>query len=77
MLQDSSDAMDVLNVMVGFFFGFSLGVGCALAVMYSIYTGGYRKAIFDSLLEIKPRRYEQLMAKAISRQRGQDARTDV
>ena len=47
--------MNVLNVMVGFFFGFSLGVGCALAVMYSIYTGGYRKALSDSLLEVKPR----------------------
>jgi hypothetical protein len=69
--------MNILNVMVGFFFGFSLGVGCALAVMYSIYTGGYRKALSDSLLEIKPRRYRQLMAKAVAHQRSRNVRVDV
>jgi hypothetical protein len=69
--------MNVLNVMVGFFFGFSLGVGCALAVMYSIYTGGYRKALSDSLLEIKPRRYMQLMAKAVAHQRRSTVHNDV
>jgi hypothetical protein len=58
--------MNLLNVMVGFFFGFSLGVGCALAVMYSIYTGGYRKAIADSLLETRPERYTRLLSKAVS-----------
>ena len=35
--------------IIGYFFGFSLGVGCALAVMYSIYSGGYRRAVEDSL----------------------------
>ena len=69
--------MNVLNVMVGFFFGFSLGVGCALAVMYSIYTGGYRKALSDSLLELKPPRYVQLMAKAVAHQHKLDVRIDV
>jgi len=59
--------MNILNVMVGFFFGFSLGVGCALAVMYSIYTGGYRKAIADSLLKTKPERYNRLLNKAVAR----------
>ena len=39
--------------LIGFFFGFAFGVGCALAVMYSIYIGGYRKAIEDSLREEK------------------------
>ena len=33
------------NIMLGYFFGFALGVGCALAVFYAIYSGGYRKAI--------------------------------
>lgn len=28
--------------------GFGFGVGCALAVMHSIYMGGYRKALQDS-----------------------------
>jgi len=69
--------MDVLNVMVGFFFGFSLGVGCALAVMYTIYTGGYKKALADSLLEIKPRRYVQLMEKALAHQRRHAVRIDI
>jgi hypothetical protein len=34
--------------LIGFGFGFGLGLGCALAVMYSIYTGGYRKAVEDA-----------------------------
>ena len=33
------------NIMLGYFFGFALGVGCALAVFYAIYSGGYRKAV--------------------------------
>jgi hypothetical protein len=64
--------MNILNVMVGFFFGFSLGVGCALAVMYSIYSGGYRKAIADSLLKTKPERYLRLLTKAAAEHKGQE-----
>ena len=41
---------------LGFFFGFAFGVGCALAVMYSIYMGGYRAAIRDSQLPTPPDR---------------------
>ena len=52
------------NIMLGYFFGFALGVGCALAVFYSIYSGGYRKALEDSLLEQKPKRYLEAMAAA-------------
>ncbi len=40
----------------GFFLGFVFGVGCALAVMYSIYAGGYRAAVRDSTLPIPPER---------------------
>lgn len=43
--------------MWGFCFGFFFGVGCALAVMYSIYNGGYRTAVADSLREEKSARY--------------------
>jgi hypothetical protein len=53
--------------IIGFFFGFGFGVGCALAVMYSIYTGGYRKAVEDSLREEKPDRYRQQLAKAVAK----------
>lgn len=31
------------NIMLGYFFGFALGVGSALAVMYTIYTSGFKK----------------------------------
>nr|WP_254063958.1 hypothetical protein [Granulicella sp. S190] len=43
--------------LIGFFLGFAFGVGCALAVMYSIYMGGYRAAVRDSQLTTPPERY--------------------
>jgi hypothetical protein len=42
---------------IGFFFGFAFGTGCSLAVMYSIYMGGYRAAVKDSQLPTPPERY--------------------
>jgi hypothetical protein len=59
------------SAMIGFFFGFGLGACCSLAVMYSIYSGGYRKAVEDSLREDKPERYRRLYAKAAARVQGQ------
>ena len=55
------------NIFLGYFFGFALGVGSALAVFYAIYSGGYRKAIEHSLLEEKPKHYRDAMAAAVSR----------
>jgi hypothetical protein len=55
------------NFMLGYFFGFALGVGCALAVFYAIYSGGYRKAIEHSLQAQKPKRYQEELAAAIKR----------
>jgi lipoate-protein ligase B len=52
------------NIMLGYFFGFALGVGCALAVFYAIYSGGYRKAVEHSLLEQKPKDYLDAVAAA-------------
>jgi len=49
---------------VGFFLGFGFGVGCALAVMYSIFLGGYRAAIRDSMLPNPPERFHKAMKKA-------------
>lgn len=49
--------------IMGFFFGFSFGVGCALAVMYSIYLGGYRAALRDSALPTPPERLTKTLAK--------------
>ncbi len=41
---------ELWNIMIGYFFGFALGVGCALAVMYTIWTGGYKRAVEHSLM---------------------------
>jgi hypothetical protein len=49
---------------IGFFLGFAFGVGCALAVMYSIYMGGYRAAVRDSQLADPPERYVQALKKS-------------
>jgi hypothetical protein len=49
--------------VIGFFLGFGFGVGCALAVMYSIYMGGYRAAVADSQLPEPPARYMQALRK--------------
>jgi hypothetical protein len=49
--------------ILGFFFGFAFGVGCALAVMYSIFRGGYRAAIRDSQLPHPPESYLKALSK--------------
>jgi hypothetical protein len=49
-------------VLIGFFLGFVFGVGCALAVMYSIYMGGYRAAVRDSRLPSPPERLTKALA---------------
>jgi hypothetical protein len=52
--------------ILGFFLGFAFGVGCALAVMYSIYMGGYRAAVKDSILPSPPERFTAAREKALS-----------
>ena len=42
------------SALIGVFLGFVFGVGCALAVMYSIYMGGYRAAVKDTTLYPPP-----------------------
>ena len=49
--------------LLGAFFGFVFGVGCSLAVMYSIYMGGYRAAVKDSQLDPPPERLTKALAK--------------
>lgn len=53
--------------LMGFCLGFMLGVGCALAVMYSIYMGGYRAALADMLRDEKTKRWLQEREKAEKR----------
>jgi hypothetical protein len=45
-----------MGAALGFFLGFGFGVGCALAVMYSIYMGGYRAAVKDAAMAVPPQR---------------------
>lgn len=45
------------SLLVGYFIGCMFGVGCASAVLYRIYLGGYRRALRDALLDEKPQRY--------------------
>jgi hypothetical protein len=44
------------GAIIGFFLGFAFGVGCALAVMHSIYMGGYRAAVKDTTMSAPPER---------------------
>ncbi len=48
--------MSFYSSLIGFFLGFAFGVGCALAVMYSIFMGGYRAAVKDAHLPTPPGR---------------------
>jgi ABC-type nitrate/sulfonate/bicarbonate transport system permease component len=52
-----------VSALIGFFLGFAFGVGCALAVMYSIYMGGYRAAVADMAQLIPPERLVKAQAK--------------
>ena len=52
-----------VSSLIGVCLGFMFGVGCALAVMYSIYMGGYRAALGDMRLEQKPKRWAEELAK--------------
>ena len=53
--------------LIGLSVGFFWGIGCSLAILYSIYLGGYRKAVEDSLAEEKPRRFREALRKIQSR----------
>jgi hypothetical protein len=54
----------VWSSLIGVFLGFAFGVGCALAVMYSIYSGGYRAAVRDAALPIPPERLVKARTRA-------------
>jgi hypothetical protein len=53
--------------LLGLCVGFLWGIGCSLAILYSIYLGGYRKGVEDSLAEVKPRRFVEAMKRIRSR----------
>jgi hypothetical protein len=56
-----------LGAIIGFFLGFAFGVGCALAVMHSIYMGGYRAAVKDATMSAPPERLVRERAKLLRR----------
>jgi hypothetical protein len=56
-----------LAVILGLCFGFMFGIGCSLAILYSIYLGGYRKAVEDSIAPQPPKRFAQALQKLHSR----------
>lgn len=60
--------------LFGLCIGFMWGIGCSLAILYSIYLGGYRKGVEDSLAPSKSARY--LKALGQIKDRIQDRRGD-
>jgi hypothetical protein len=58
--------------IIGLLIGFLWGTGCSLAILYSIYLGGYRKAVEDSLKDEKSKRWRETMKK-IDAKRTQEA----
>jgi hypothetical protein len=53
--------------LLGLCIGFLWGIGCSLAILYSIYLGGYRKGVEDSLADVKSRRFVEAMKKILTR----------
>jgi len=49
--------------LLGLCLGFLWGTGCSLAILYSVYLGGYRKAIKESLASEQPKRYVDALRK--------------
>ena len=56
--------------LIGLCIGFMWGIGCSLALLYSIYLGGYRKGVEESIAEPKSQRF----IKALERIRESRAR---
>jgi len=60
-------------VVLGLCFGFMFGIGCSLAVMYSIYLGGYRKAVEESMLRAQTKRFADAVRKLQAKRTGVDS----
>ena len=59
--------------IIGLCIGFLWGIGCSLAILYSIYLGGYRKAVQDSLRPEKSKRWRETLKKVQQRNAQQAA----
>lgn len=62
-----------LYAVLGLCIGFLWGIGCSLAILYSIYLGGYRKAVEDSMAGVKPKRFTDAVQKIEARQKKKSA----
>jgi hypothetical protein len=62
-----------LYAVLGLCIGFLWGIGCSLAILYSIYLGGYRKAVADSMAAEKPRRFQDALRKIEARRKKESA----
>ncbi|HEX6494938.1 MAG TPA: hypothetical protein VF018_05610 [Acidobacteriaceae bacterium] len=60
---------ELWSILMGMFLGFVFGVGCALAVMYTIWTGGYKRAVEHSLMPEPPARF-RAVREAMLRKQG-------
>lgn len=58
---------------IGLIFGFMWGIGCSLAIMYSIFLGGYRKAIKESMEQPQPERYRNALEKVLTKRQKKSA----
>jgi hypothetical protein len=54
--------------IVGLCIGFLWGIGCSLAILYSVFLGGYRKAVEDSLAPVKSKRWRDTLRKIEARE---------
>lgn len=59
--------------LFGLILGFMFGVGCASAVLYTIFMGGYKSALRDGLTGEHPPRYSNNLEKVrtkLEKERG-------
>ncbi|HLY42459.1 MAG TPA: hypothetical protein VKR52_14690 [Terracidiphilus sp.] len=54
----------------GLLTGLVWGLGCAVALLYSIFLAGYRKAVEDSLAAERPKRFRDVLARVQARKSG-------
>jgi hypothetical protein len=54
--------------IIGLCLGFLWGIGCSLAILYSIFLGGYRRGVEDSLATQKSKRFNEALEKIRARE---------
>ena len=49
--------------LIGLCIGFMWGIGCSVAILYSIFLAGYRKGVEESMAPQKSDRYQRTLEK--------------